>query len=303
MALYPITVNTPVEALPHIYAEDDAAIYESISGGDGVYDIGEMLKATVLSNNNVRIGNGVLSVGGHIARIKYGDYEEMTIDNGESGKNRNDLIVARFSTTGFGGVDEFSLEVKKGVAVTGAAKDPEVETGNLYEGETIREFPLHRVRLEGISIVAVDQLFAVRKTNEQLQKEVDELNKKLILYEWETTVKPFASINPGNKLTFTVRKIGRVCTGNILWVGSVSGTNATLTDFTIPEPFRPIKTEYYSASLISSGKVFGSSRLDISNLGKVTYATDQEGFVERYVSFSYIGNDITPDEMYLVDNL
>ena len=177
MALYPITVNTPVEALPHIYAEDDAAIYESISGGDGVYDIGEMLKATVLSNNNVRIGNGVLSVGGHIARIKYGDYEEMTIDNGESGKNRNDLIVARFSTTGFGGVDEFSLEVKKGVAVTGAAKDPEVETGNLYEGETIREFPLHRVRLEGISIVAVDQLFAVRKTNEQLQKEVDELNR------------------------------------------------------------------------------------------------------------------------------
>ncbi len=179
MALYPITVNTPVEALPHIYAEDDAAIYESISGGDGVYDIGEMLKATVLSNNNVRIGNGVLSVGGHIARIKYGDYEEMTIDNGESGKNRNDLIVARFSTTGFGGVDEFSLEVKKGVAVTGAAKDPEVETGNLYEGETIREFPLHRVRLEGISIVAVDQLFAVRKTNEQLQKEVDELNRNL----------------------------------------------------------------------------------------------------------------------------
>lgn len=181
MALYPITVNTPVEALPHIYAEDDAAIYESISGGDGVYDIGEMLKATVLSNNNVRIGNGVLSVGGHIARIKYGDYEEMTIDNGESGKNRNDLIVARFSTTGFGGVDEFSLEVKKGVAVTGEAKDPEVETGNLYEGETIREFPLHRVRLEGISIVAVDQLFAVRKTNEQLQKEVDELNRKLFL--------------------------------------------------------------------------------------------------------------------------
>ena len=183
MALYPITVNTPVEALPHIYAEDDAAIYESISGGDGVYDIGEMLKATVLSNNNVRIGNGVLSVGGHIARIKYGDYEEMTIDNGESGKNRNDLIVARFSTTGFGGVDEFSLEVKKGVAVTGAAKDPEVETGNLYEGETIREFPLHRVRLEGISIVAVDQLFAVRKTNEQLQKEVDELNRKLLPWD------------------------------------------------------------------------------------------------------------------------
>lgn len=210
MALYPITVNTPVEALPHIYAEDDAAIYESISGGDGVYDIGEMLKATVLSNNNVRIGNGVLSVGGHIARIKYGDYEEMTIDNGESGKNRNDLIVARFSTTGFGGVDEFSLEVKKGVAVTGAAKDPEVETGNLYEGETIREFPLHRVRLEGISIVAVDQLFAVRKTNEQLQKEVDELNRKITAMPQIAYSRTITLQYSGGVLEGVIRDIGDI---------------------------------------------------------------------------------------------
>ena len=49
MALYPITVNTPVEALPHIYAEDDAAIYESISGGDGVYDIEKCLRLLYLA--------------------------------------------------------------------------------------------------------------------------------------------------------------------------------------------------------------------------------------------------------------
>lgn len=260
MALYPITVNTPVEALPHIYAEDDAAIYESISGGDGVYDIGEMLKATVLSNNNVRIGNGVLSVGGHIARIKYGDYEEMTIDNGESGKNRNDLIVARFSTTGFGGVDEFSLEVKKGVAVTGEAKDPEVETGNLYEGETIREFPLHRVRLEGISIVAVDQLFAVRKTNEQLQKEVDELNRKLD-QESSTKVMGFSFLRRGNEVLMTHNSILEVVEAGHVYTNQGS----------IPMGYRPVLDLSAIPGLITDGnnKIRGTWWLVANSTGSI----------------------------------
>lgn len=260
MALYPITVNTPVEALPHIYAEDDAAIYESISGGDGVYDIGEMLKATVLSNNNVRIGNGVLSVGGHIARIKYGDYEEMTIDNGESGKNRNDLIVARFSTTGFGGVDEFSLEVKKGVAVTGAAKDPEIETGNLYEGETIREFPLHRVRLEGISIVAVDQLFAVRKTNEQLQKEVDELNRKLD-QESSTKVMGFSFLRRGNEVLMTHNSILEVVEAGHVYTNQGS----------IPMGYRPALDLSAIPGLITDGnnKIRGTWWLVANSTGSI----------------------------------
>lgn len=46
-----ITVNTAPEAEPHIYAEDDAAIFQSIFGEDGVSSIGQACKATVLSNN------------------------------------------------------------------------------------------------------------------------------------------------------------------------------------------------------------------------------------------------------------
>lgn len=282
MALYPITVNTPVEALPHIYAEDDAAIYESISGGDGVYDIGEMLKATVLSNNNVRIGNGVLSVGGHIARIKYGDYEEMTIDNGESGKNRNDLIVARFSTTGFGGVDEFSLEVKKGVAVTGAAKDPEVETGNLYEGETIREFPLHRVRLEGISIVAVDQLFAVRKTNEQLQKEVDELNRKLQAdNDWSTY--------SDNGWTLKYRHI----TANLISVEASrtsTGNNAAVAGDLVMAgiPFDVAFPQSVQCTMDVSGNIVGNGRARFADNNGLYLYTPGYGNPVTYTAFGIV---------------
>lgn len=300
MGLKGITIETPPQAEAHINAADDRAIWEAVIGMDGVVNVGQKLKATLISNNLLRVYDGALVVGGAVGRIPFGEYEDITINNGTQNQLRNDLVVAQIEANG--AIENMKLHYIQGVPGD-VAKDPDYTAGNVYEGETLRQYPLYRVKLNGLNVETVEPLFEVLPNLGKVKDEVGELYKKLILYEWETTVKPFASINPGNKLTFTVRKIGRVCTGNILWVGSVSGTNATLTDFTIPEPFRPIKTEYYSASLISSGKVFGSSRLDISNLGKVTYATDQEGFVERYVSFSYIGNDITPDEMYLVDNL
>ena len=83
-----ITVNTAPEAEAHILAEDDAAIYQSIVGVDGVFNVGQKLKATIESNNLVTIADGVLCVGGHFARIQFGDKIECQIANGQTGKNR-----------------------------------------------------------------------------------------------------------------------------------------------------------------------------------------------------------------------
>ena len=172
-----ITVNTAPEAEPHIYAEDDAAIFRSIFGEDGVSSIGQACKATVLSNNKVRIADGVVFVGGHFARIPYGEYVDCEIANGQSGKNRNDIIVAKFVTTGSGGIDTMTCEVKQGTAGTTAA-DPALTQNDIYKGGKIREFPLYRVKIEGLNITAVEQLFTVVPTNEELIKTVAELNGK-----------------------------------------------------------------------------------------------------------------------------
>lgn len=173
--LKPITVNTPTADEAHIYAEDDASIYLSMFGGDGVSTNGQSCKATVLSNNKVRIADGIICVGGHFARIPYGDYIDCEIENGQSGKNRNDIIVARFETTGTGGIDTYTCEVKKGTAGTTAA-DPEIVQEDLYKAGKVRELPLYRVKIEGLSITAVEQLFTLRKTNEELEKELESLN-------------------------------------------------------------------------------------------------------------------------------
>lgn len=166
-----LTLNTPPEEAVHIYAEDDAAIFQSIAGEDGVFTIGQQCKATTLSNNKVRIADGVLIVGGHFARIPYGKYEDCEIANGESGKKRNDIIVAVFETTGTGGIDEMRCTVKKGVAGT-TAVDPELTQDDIYNNGKIREMPLYRVKIEGLSIVAVEPMF-------DLKPDVSMINKSL----------------------------------------------------------------------------------------------------------------------------
>lgn len=185
--LKPLTVNTPTEQETEYYAEDDAAIFQSIFGEDGVSTTGQACKATVLSNNKVRIADGVICVGGHFARIPYGDYIDCEIENGQSGKNRNDIIVARFETTGTGGIDTYTCEVKKGTAGTVAA-DPEIVQEDLYKAGKVRELPLYRVKIEGLSITAVEQLFTLRKTNEELEKELASLNSKMMA---DVQFKPF----------------------------------------------------------------------------------------------------------------
>ncbi len=178
MAFKAITVNTPAADPAHILAEDDAALYESLVGGDKVLNVGGKLAATTISNNKIRITDGVVIVGGHVGRIYKGDYEDLTIENGTSGQNRNDLIVARYLAGNSGGADSYGLAVIKGTPGS-TATDPIYMQGNLYNGDPQRDFPLYRAKLEGLSIVAVEQLFEVGKTIGELEEEIETLNSKL----------------------------------------------------------------------------------------------------------------------------
>lgn len=173
-----LNINTPPEAEPHIYAEDDAAIYKAIFGGDGVSTIRQACKATVLSNNKVRIADGVLCVDGHMARIPYGEYEDCEIMNGQSGKNRNDIVVAKFETTGTGGIDTMTCEVIQGTAGE-TAVDPELTQDDIYAGGKVREYPLYRVKIEGLSITAVERMFEIIPSNKDLSNQLAEISKKM----------------------------------------------------------------------------------------------------------------------------
>lgn len=230
MGFKALTVNTAAEAAGHIYAEDDAAIFQSMFGGDGVLNIGNCLKSTVISNNKVRISDGVLSVGGHIGRLSHADYQDMTIENGATGYNRNDIIYARFLTSG--NVDSFILAVKKGTATTGTATDPALVQGNLYEGAVERDYPLYRVKLSGLSISSVDQLFTVIPTipdlKAQMEKDKAEINQSLANLKNPAKGTKGILVNAGSTLTKDYLLVYTLQSTNTAYSGasiSINGIN------------------------------------------------------------------------------
>ena len=274
-----ITVNTAPEAEPHIYAEDDAAIFQAMFGEDGVSSIGQACKATVLSNNKVRIADGVLCVGGHFARIPYGEYVDCEIANGQSGKNRNDIIVAKFVTTGSGGIDTMTCEVKQGTANT-TATDPTLTQNDIYKGGKIRELPLYRVKLEGLNITAVEQLFIVNPTNKDLSDKVAELNGKS---------GTLTSADQNNPITeYQLYKMGKMVVFNVTNYRKGQGAVNGRVIGTIQEGFLPPHTIAISFGTSGADQFDSSgnpgSRIFVNDAGVVTlYCNKNTG---NYISFT-----------------
>lgn len=260
MGLKGITMNTAAEAEPHIYAEDDAAIYQAMFGEDGVLTLGQQFAATVLSNNKVRVADGILCVGGHIARTPYGEYDDVEIANGQSGVNRNDIIVAKIVTTGSGGIDTISLEVKQGTAAS-TATDPALTQEDIYQGGKIREYPLYRVVIEGLSITAVETLFTLIPTIPDLKEKFDELNSNIGKYLPLT----------GGTLSGNVSIVGTDTTQKQLVVKNSLGYIALITATTGTHGLYSSLTGTMFVGVGSSGVPYisGLKEITLNNAGKV----------------------------------
>ena len=180
MGLKGITIETPPQAEAHINAADDRAIWEAVIGMDGVVNVGQKLKATLISNNLLRVYDGALVVGGAVGRIPFGEYEDITINNGTQNQLRNDLVVTQIEANG--AIENMKLHCIQGVPGE-VAKDPDYTAGNVYEGETLRQYPLYRVKLNGLNVEAVEPLFEVLPNLGKVKDEVGELNRKII-YEF-----------------------------------------------------------------------------------------------------------------------
>ncbi len=153
-------------------------------------------------------------MGGHMARIPYGEYEDCEIMNGQSGKNRNDIIVAKFETTGTGGIDTMTCEVIQGTAGE-TAVDPELTQDDIYAGGKVREYPLYRVKIEGLSITAVEQMFKIIPSNKELSNQLANLSKKMT-GKYAYAYSAYLDNEKSTKTSLTLNKIkatghGRKC--------------------------------------------------------------------------------------------
>ena len=144
---------------PNIYAdvigEHNISMYGS---GDYVLNVGECLGYELISNNEIRIKDGMFITQGRRGYIKKGTTEVCRIDNGAQSGKRNDLIVIEYAKDLSTQVESHTIRVLKGIP--GAeASDPEITTGNIPDGAILHQMPLYRVKIEGLSVAAVEQMF------------------------------------------------------------------------------------------------------------------------------------------------
>ena len=93
--------------------------------------------------------------------VELTDYVDVTIENGISGSNRNDLIVMRYERNADTSIEKASLVAIKGTSGS-VGEDPEYNTGNILDGgDLIDDMPLFRVKIESLTITAVEPLFTV----------------------------------------------------------------------------------------------------------------------------------------------
>ena len=145
----------------HVTADDDGGLYASIFGsGCYVLAAGEKFACTVVNATQVHIGSGEGLMYGRHFRTPKGSADALTIANGASGYNRNDIIAAHY--TNIGGYESIELAVLTGTSTTEAATDPAYAQEDISAGATESYMPLYRVRLSGTSIQGVDTLYTLK---------------------------------------------------------------------------------------------------------------------------------------------
>lgn len=147
--------------IAHVSQADAGSMHAGIVGaGRHVLNIGSKFAYTLVSNNLVILADGDLMNQGRHCRIRTNDTVNCTIENGLAGTKRNDIIVMRYSKDTTTSVESATLVVVKGTSGSTPA-DPSYTVGNILNGDTVDDFPLYRVRINGLNIEGIDTLFTV----------------------------------------------------------------------------------------------------------------------------------------------
>lgn len=171
-----VNIVTGMTGQAHITSDDDRMRNAAYVGTDKFAfpfgSDGKPFDYEIINNNLIRIKEGMLMNQGTQMGIELTDYEDVVIENGTSGLNRNDLIVMRYEKQEDTGLESARLVVLRGISSENPV-DPEYISGNILDGgDLIDDTPLYRVNIQSLSIASLSQLFVVeRDIRTQLKNE------------------------------------------------------------------------------------------------------------------------------------
>ena len=138
----------------HVAAADQGSLHVALFGSDSyVLNRGNKFAVSVINNNTVRLADGDILMQGRHIRLNENTYVDVTIENGEQGLFRNDLIVCRYTKDSGTGVEEANLVVIMGTATSGTATDPEyTEADIVADSVMVADMPLYRIPIDGLNV-------------------------------------------------------------------------------------------------------------------------------------------------------
>lgn len=155
---------------PHVYAHHERYTNSSIfGGGTHILKFGSEMAATVISANEIEIADGLMVAEGCTAEVELGTTDSLTIENGDQGMLRTDLIVARYSRDSGTAVETMELAVIQGTPAASNPATPAHNSGSIADGDSPVDFPLYRVNINGINITSVTRLVDVMGSIEDVR--------------------------------------------------------------------------------------------------------------------------------------
>lgn len=160
-----MNIITGYRAEPHYSGQqmrdENIALYGS---GTRILNVGSQMAATVVSANEITIADGLVVAEGCTAEIARGTTESITVENGEQGMLRKDLIVLRYTKDVSTNIEDMQLHIIKGTSTSANPVLPSYTSGSIADGDTLVDFPLYEVNINGITIQSVIPLATVSNT-------------------------------------------------------------------------------------------------------------------------------------------
>lgn len=228
----------------HISAADAGWFNVGVVGeGKYVLDTGTQFACNVQSANLVTIGVGDALFEGRHVRVSA--TENVALDNGAQGVNRNDLICIKYEYNSSTSVESASIVVLKGTAVSGTPSDPTIPSGSILEGATAAYMALWRIPISGITVGTPVKLYG------EVLSPIDGIYSKT----WEASQIPNL---PASKITSGTFNAARIPSLDASKIGS-----GTLAAARIPS---------LDASKVSTG-TFSADRIPNISAAKITSGT------------------------------
>lgn len=153
----------------HITPEQDSMWHRAMFGLDACVLLDDKttgFQADIQSNNEIRIRSGIAMMQGRFWCVPIGTYDPITIQNGNQGENRMDLIVQRWTVDAESNTENCEWIVIQGTPTTGEPIVPAYTEGDLDNNATVADMPMFQALLNGLTLTSVTPVFETAITTE-----------------------------------------------------------------------------------------------------------------------------------------